>query len=244
MQNNEITAIRKQLHATAMPMLLGDIPDRCVWELYSGNPNNLFEGCVYRATVGGSCLFKLRIAIPGITPQRMLHEMFDDHNKCNWMPNLGSSKVLDEGADDWKITYQHAKGVQGIVGDRDFVVIRFHGELKTGGFYTLCCDAPAGRFAVPPIKKCVRGELLPSGELYEAFEGDSNTCLFTYLYNVDLKGSLLKSLVNMTVGKHLLRIGQAMQGRAREVSTIVSRSRAESIAKRRDRPLQEITVVE
>jgi len=225
MDDHEVARLRKYLETTSLPMLHGSVPGFCDWEVYSGNPNDLTVGVIYRAYVKDwGYVYKHRSVITGLSAQQLFEEFINDKEMPKWIPNLEFSKVIDNGKDDWFIAQQLAKGMG--VSDRDFVSIRFRGNLENGGIYMIGCSPPKEKCPVPPLTKgCVRGEQLPNGLMFEPYENNPNRCIFTNLVNMDFKGYVPKAIINFATPKVVVNLGIAAQKRALAVNKQLAESK-------------------
>lgn len=82
-----------------------------------------------------------------------------------------------------------------IVSNRDLCVIRVRTELANGSILILQTSVEDSRI---PETKCVRAEAIITATLLEDVEGG---CKVTSIQNMDPKGSIPTSFVNMMAGK-------------------------------------------
>ena len=182
MEKSEVERLKKLLNETALPWL--NETDDEQWQLHSGKDRE--SGVVYRCSVTKyGTIFKAQIVLP--CSAAAAYETIVKHGDDSWMPNLALTCTLEQ-QDDWDVIYQAAKG-QGGISDREFYTFRCFGEDSEKGFYYALgrsiTKVPKYNFT-SPYKKMVRGENLPAGFSWRQLD-NPDQCLFTKIYNVDLK---------------------------------------------------------
>lgn len=149
--------------------------------------------------------------------QELLHELFDNiEGAASWNKQLAESKKIQVIDDQTDIVYQattpHGGG---IVGARDFVILRHHGEHHS----SLISAGVSVPFAhIPPRRNFTRGENGVSCWAMEPLEGEEDLrCQFTWLLNTNLKGWLPKRVINVSLSNVLIEFMQSLRNRVRQM---------------------------
>ena len=135
-----------------------------------------------------------------------------------WTPNLESYEIVErspEGDEEWNVSYSVTSAMTA-VSSRDFVSINFHRVLDDGChlLMTLATDHPDK----PKKSNIVRGAYMPSGALLRPIPGQPGRCEFYWVNNCDMKGFLLRSVINMVMSTFTLEFGKALIQQAKKVS--------------------------
>ncbi|WKX90003.1 hypothetical protein Q1695_009107 [Nippostrongylus brasiliensis] len=119
----------------------------------------------------------------------------------NYNDNMKYGKTIRKLADDVDIA-QYASNDKLMVKSREFLVGRMRKNVGTAS--VLACRS-CNIDAIPPSKESVRAFLHVGSASYSPCPEDpDNSCVYDYLFSVDLKGMLLKTVANQALGKLVL----------------------------------------
>ncbi|XP_046603505.1 steroidogenic acute regulatory protein-like isoform X1 [Neodiprion virginianus] len=199
-----------------------EIIDRS-WELLS-SPDWVIE----QETADGDTISSMHLPKPDgkimkitgiidISAHELLQELFENiENTPKWNKHLAESKkiqMIDEQTDIiYQVTMPHGGG---IVGARDFVVLRCYGERNS-------CLISAGVSIpfphIPPRKNFTRGENGVGCWAMEPLEGEENLrCKFTWLLNTNLKGWLPKRVIDASLSTVIVDFMQFLREHVRQM---------------------------
>ncbi|XP_026273733.1 steroidogenic acute regulatory protein-like [Frankliniella occidentalis] len=147
-----------------------------------------------KTVLKGSKVFRLTAKI-NVSASVLLSHLFDHVGEMpSWNPTVIESERLEVIDRQTDITYQvSAAGGGGVVGSRDFVVLR-HWEMIDGSYVSANASVPHPKR--PPVKKYIRGENYPGCWVMKPIPGEDNWCVFQWLMNTNLKGWLPQYVVD------------------------------------------------
>ncbi|XP_066603973.1 steroidogenic acute regulatory protein-like isoform X2 [Prorops nasuta] len=154
------------------------------------------------------------IDAPAATVIDFLFENIEDSG--SWNKTVTESIRLQKIDENTDIIYQ-ATGAfgGGIVGARDFVILRRRGKYEN---YYMSSGVSVNLASVPSRKHVVRGENgVGCWAAEDVMDGDNRKCVFTWVLNTNLKGWIPQRMVDMTMATGLAEYLACLRKHLREI---------------------------
>jgi len=145
-------------------------------------------------------LLRCWATIQGFTPQEIFEQIYNTEKRAKWETVTMGLREVEKISDTQHYIYFYVKTPIGI-SERDFVQKRnYQFDYPEKGHITMSFKSTK-HDNVPPVKGRVRGETYFAGYILRPSKKSSNSTDLCILSQVDIKGNIPKSIVNMVAGK-------------------------------------------
>uniref|UniRef100_UPI00358FBDBF steroidogenic acute regulatory protein, mitochondrial n=1 Tax=Myxine glutinosa TaxID=7769 RepID=UPI00358FBDBF len=156
-------------------------------------------------------MFRLEAEIPG-SVEELHKELFDRvEHMCEWNPNVNQVKVLQRVGQRTLVTHDMAADAGGkLLSARDFVNLR---QSVRRGSVSFLVGVSTDCESAPPQNGYIRGETGPSLIMLRPSTNDVNNTRIVWLLNIDLKGWIPKSIINLALSRMQINFAESLRAR-------------------------------
>lgn len=167
-----------------------------------------------RFVASGRKIFRLKSSIEGKAVDIFNIIVLHPEMAHKWGGSITNSYVVRRIDEQTDIVYNStAEEARGMVSCRDFVNLR---RWERRGDVFVSCNSTIVLDELPPKTDHVRGENGPGGWAFREAEGNPNRTEYMWLFDVDLKGWLPQSVIDIAMSHMLFRTGQGVRSYVRE----------------------------
>ncbi|XP_067021155.1 stAR-related lipid transfer protein 3-like [Acropora muricata] len=167
-----------------------------------------------RFIASGRKIFRLKSSIEGKAVDIFNIIVLHPEMAHKWGGSITNSYVVRRIDEQTDIVYNSTgEEARGMVSCRDFVNLR---RWERRGDVFVSCNSTIVLDDLPPKTDHVRGENGPGGWAFKEAEGNPNRTEYMWLFDVDLKGWLPQSVIDIAMSHMLFRTGQGVRSYVRE----------------------------
>lgn len=167
-----------------------------------------------RFIASGRKIFRLKSSIEGKAVDIFNIIVLHPEMAHKWGGSITNSYVVRRIDEQTDIVYNSTgEEARGMVSCRDFVNLR---RWERRGDVFVSCNSTIVLDELPPKTDHVRGENGPGGWAFREAEGNPNRTEYMWLFDVDLKGWLPQSVIDIAMSHMLFRTGQGVRSYVRE----------------------------